>query len=298
VSLIEKYKSKYDIIAYMGEEARIPAFLSKQSQIIFLGTGSGKSVRGKQLRATGGIVLQTLGYQFLIDPGPGATAMAANYGINLRDTAAILVTHNHLGHANDLNAVIDAMTYSGLDKHGVLIASKSVIEGDEFGKPYLREYFGTLLERIIALDKHQKAAIDEIEIHGLQANHTDMTAIGFKIITPDFTLVYTGDTEYTPGLAENYKGSDIIILNVTNPNGIKDSLNLCCKDAALILEKAKPNLAIITHFGLKMIQADPLFEAREIQKQSGVQVIAAKDGMNITPGSFALRKDQKTLNGF
>jgi len=284
----------------MGGEtgSKVPAFLSEHSQIIFLGTGSGRYVRGKQLRATGGIILQAMGNQMHIDPGPGATVMAANYGINSRETIAVLVSHNHLGHANDVNAVIDAMTYSGIDQQGVLVASLSVMNGEEKNKPYLNELYGNLLEKIIPLTKHQKVGINEIEIHGLLANHTDKTAVGFKIITPEFIIVYSGDTDYSQGLVEQYQGADILILNVVNPRDIKEDANLCSRDAAHLIEKVKPRLAIITHFGLKMIQADPLYEAREIQKQSGVQVIAAKDGMSIAPGSYALKTGQKTLNTF
>jgi len=284
----------------MGEEThkKTPAFLSPHSQIIFLGTGSGRYVRGKQFRATGGIILQALGNQLHIDPGPGAIVRAAEYGVNLRDNTAILVSHNHLGHANDLNAVIDAMTYNGIDQQGVLVCNQTVMSGDEKTKPLLNTYYGNFLEKVITLTKGQKLGINEIEIHATQANHTDKNAIGFKIFTPEFTLVYTGDTEYTPGLAEHYKGCDIIILNVVNPRETKEGANLCTKDAATLIEKVRPKLAIITHFNLKMLESDPIYEAREIQKQTGIQVIAARDGMTISPSSYAAKSTQRTLNVF
>ena len=92
------------------------------SKIIFLGTGGDKSVIGRQIRASGGIIIQNNNLQFHLDPGPGALVKAKEFGINPRATTALLVSHNHLGHCNDVNAVIDAMTLSGLDKRGVLIA--------------------------------------------------------------------------------------------------------------------------------------------------------------------------------
>ena len=61
-------------------------------------------------------------------------------------------------------------------------------------------------------------------------------------------------------------------------------------------EKIKPKLAIITGFGIKMIQADPLYEAREIQHASKVQVIAARDGLSINPISYSATLRQKTLS--
>ncbi|MDP7476371.1 MAG: hypothetical protein QF655_01925, partial [Candidatus Woesearchaeota archaeon] len=54
------------------------------SSIIFLGTGGDSYVVGKQLRASGGIILQINDDQYHIDPGPGALVMAKETGINLR----------------------------------------------------------------------------------------------------------------------------------------------------------------------------------------------------------------------
>ena len=99
-----------------------------QPAIVFLGTGTGPVVRGKQLRSTGGIILIVEGVQFLIDPGPGCLLKAKEYGINLRQNTAVFVSHSHLSHANDVNAVLDAMTYSGLDRQGILVGNKSLID--------------------------------------------------------------------------------------------------------------------------------------------------------------------------
>ena len=44
-----------------------------------------------------------------------------------------------------------------------------------------------------------------------------------------------------------------------------------------------------------MLKADPLYEAREIQKKTGVQIIAAKDGMVVNPISYAAGLRQRTL---
>ena len=99
------------------------------SNIIFLGTGGDSNVVGKQIRASGGIILQVEDDQYHIDPGPGALITAKDAGINLRANTALFVTHNHLRHANDVNAVIDAMTYGGFDKKGVLVANNTVING-------------------------------------------------------------------------------------------------------------------------------------------------------------------------
>ena len=47
-----------------------------------------------------------------------------------------------------------------------------------------------------------------------------------------------------------------------------------------------------------MLRADPLYEIREIKKETQCQVLAATDGMIINPVSYAADKGQRTLGGF
>ena len=99
ILFIEKFITYLLIIHFLGVKIA--------SSVIFLGTGGDSYVIGKQLRASGGIILQLDEDQYHIDPGPGSLVMARESGINLRANTALFVTHNHLNHANDINAVID-----------------------------------------------------------------------------------------------------------------------------------------------------------------------------------------------
>ncbi len=268
------------------------------SQIIFLGTSGDASVTSRQLRASAGIVLQVDDFQFHLDPGPGSLNKAREFGVNLRANTAVLVSHAHMNHCNDLNAVIDAMTLSGLDKKGVLIANKTTIQGSENYHPFLTRFHQELLEKTIVLEKNQKVAVELVEIHALSADHTDPYTIGFKLFCPRFTLSYTSDTKYNKTLVDEMHGSDILILNVSYPGNKSQNLNLDTESAIKIIEKVKPRLAVITHFGLDMLKADPIIEAREIQKQTGIQTIAAKDGLVLSPESYSAKSPQVRLSGF
>lgn len=281
----------------MGEETKQKP-LRYGSNIIFLGTGAQSIVLGKQIRASGGIIIQCGESQLHIDPGPGALVKAKEFGINLRENTALLVSHNHIGHCNDINAVIDAMTYSGLDRQGVLISNETLINGTEDILPYLTKFHRNCLEKVMVLKEGQKAAVYDVEIKAMPAVHSEPNTIGFRILTPDFDLVYSSDTDYSSKLVEHYNGCDILILNLVNPTEHKTTGNLCTEDAIKIIEKVKPRLSIITHFGVKMIEADVINEAREIQKQTKQQVIAAKDGLSINPATYAAKSQQKSLKSY
>ncbi len=266
-------------------------------RIVFLGTAGDAMTASKQQRSTGGIVVQVDQYQIHLDPGPGATLMARQCGINLRDNTAVLVSHAHLNHAHDVNAVLSAMTYSGLDTKGVLIGSKSVIEGHEGIQAPLHLYYHKCVERILPVKPGQKVGIEQLEVHVLKAFHDDPTAVGYKIFTPHFVIAYSGDTKYHKDLLVEYQGTDILILNIVHPFGQSGKdWQLSSDDAVTILKHVQPKLCVITHFGKNMIAVDPLCEAREIQRKTGVQILCAKDGMAIQPESYAARLNQKTLN--
>ncbi|MBI4439786.1 MBL fold metallo-hydrolase [Candidatus Woesearchaeota archaeon] len=251
---------------------------------------------GRQLRSSGGIVLQVGENQFHIDPGPGALAKAHEYGVNLRANTAILVSHSHMNHSNDLNAVIDAMTYRGFDKKGVLLASDTVINGSSSQQPVLQEFYKKCLERFIVLRPHQRIGINDVEIQMLPCDHSDPSTVGFKFYTTEFTLSYSSDAMYSRRLIEFYRNSNVLILNVVSVKG--DGKNLSVNDALKIISEVKPRLCIITHFGISMMEYDPIIAARELQNETGVQVIAAKDGMVVNPVNYSVSQGQMTLNVF
>ncbi|MBD3204411.1 hypothetical protein GF327_09040 [Candidatus Woesearchaeota archaeon] len=267
-------------------------------RILFLGTGGDSIVVGKQYRGSGGIILQVEGNQFHIDPGPGSLVMAKLYGINLRENTAVFLSHNHLNHAAGANSVISAMTHNGLDKKGVLVGNNSSINGTQESEPFVHSFYKTCVERYIALDYGKKVGINHIDIRLMKTKHSDENAVGFKIFSKKFTLGYTSDTEYRKTIAEQYRNCDILILNVPCPGSTEQKGVMNTEQAQKFIQEAHPRLAIITHFGIKMLQADPLYEAREIQKSTGIQVISAKDGMELNPVSFSSSVRQKTLKGY
>lgn len=262
-----------------------------EPKLLFLGTGSEIAVIGKQTRGSGGIIIQTDDCQFHIDPGPGALVRAAMHGINVREHTAIFVSHEHTAHCADTNALISAMTLNGFDKHGVLVASESFLKNGN-----LTDFYKSCLEKIIVASPGKKIGVENIEIHALKTLHNDQNCVGFKFFTPKFILTYTSDTKYDKGLLEQYMKSDILIINIPFPIKTKDPKTLSSDDAVKIISKTQPKLAIITHFGSKILNANPIYEAREIQKLTKTQVIAAEDGMVIEPTSYSANMKQKTLN--
>jgi phosphoribosyl 1,2-cyclic phosphodiesterase len=267
-------------------------------RITFLGTAGDSRVAGKYIRASGGIIIETGELQLHLDPGPGSLVKAAENKLNIRANTAVLVSNNNILNCSDVNAVIDAMTYGGTDKGGVLVANETVVNGTDELRPYLTDFHKNCVERIIVLHPEQKLGIEDVEIHSVKSINSDPNAIGFKIFTNEFILGYPSNTKYSKDIAKQYKGCDILILNVVVPGKEETENELNSEDAVKFINEAKPSLGIITHFGMQMIENEPLNEGREIQRQTGVQVLTAKDGMTLTPESYAAESKQKRLGLF
>ncbi len=263
-----------------------------ENEIVFLGTAGNLSVVSKNLRKGGGIIVRCGEVQIHIDPGAGALRSAAEANVNLRENTAVLVSHAHLNHCNDINAVLAAMTHNNLDVKGILIGNESLLRDPTVS--VMTRFAESCAEKIILAEPGKKIAIEEVEIEFLKTKHKD-SSIGFKIKTPKFVLIYTGDTAYDREIIDQYLQSDILILNVPFPFGAQEHL-LNSDDAVNILKFVKPQVAIITHFGSKMISASPIYEAREIQKQSGVPTLAAEDGMHIDPMAYSKERTQKMVD--
>ena len=88
----------------------------------FLGTAGARFVMIKQLRASGGTWIRAGGVNVLIDPGPGSIVRCAASKPKLDPSSldAIILTHRHLDHSNDVNVMIEAMTEGGFKKKGSL----------------------------------------------------------------------------------------------------------------------------------------------------------------------------------
>jgi len=250
-------------------------------KIIFLGTGGGRIVVANQFVATGGFVIQTEGYQIWVDPGPGALVRAKQYGVKANKTDIIYVSHEHLDHANDLNVVIDAITLGGIHKRGILISTPTVINGGPDGGANLLPFYKNTLKEVFAIRTGDNIKIGPLNFTATPTKHDVEFNNGMRLETPKITIGYTSNTKPLPALAEAFKGCNVLIMDVLKPGKESWKTHFCSDDAANLITEVKPELAIITHFGAKMLRYKPVYEAREIQRKTGIRTLAAQDGMRI-----------------
>jgi ribonuclease BN (tRNA processing enzyme) len=237
-------------------------------------------VLASQAVATGGFLIKTQGYQVWVDPGAGALVRAASNRAKASATDILYVTHHHLDHANDVNAVIDAITFGGERKKGILISTETVVNGTEADSPSVSKFYKQQLQESYAIKPGDKVKIDPLVFEATPTKH-DCECIGLKLYTGDRIIGYTSNTAPFPELIEAFKGCDVLIVDVLKPGDEKWPTHFCSADAIEFFKETKPKLGIISHFGLKVLRANPVWEARDIGRKSNVTVFAAREGLKV-----------------
>jgi len=254
-------------------------------EILFLGTGGGRFAMITQKRRTAGIRILGENLNLHLDPGPGALVYSVASGLSPEKINALLVSHCHLDHYTDAEVFIEAMTRGMTRKRGLLAASHSVLYGNEVCDPSISKYHQQMPEKVIEAKPGVKFQVGNLNVAVTEARHSDPDTVGFRFETEDVgDIAYTSDTEYFEGIGRYYKGVRLLILCVMRPAGKPWKGHMTTEDAIKIIEEAKPENAIITHFGMQMIFRGPRNEARLIENKTGVPTIAANDGMHIKIG--------------
>jgi ribonuclease BN (tRNA processing enzyme) len=246
----------------------------------FIGTAGARFVVMKQIRSSGGIWLSVGKTNLYIDPGPGALVRCLNSKPKLEPSTldGILLTHKHLDHSGDVNAMIEAMTDGGFKKRGVLFAPGDAFEEDPVVLKYLRGY----VDKIEVLKEKSEYQIGDIQFSTALKHRHRVETYGLNFRMGQHTLSLVSDTKFFPELLDLYRGEVIIIHVVRLKPVVEDWIDhLSIEDVKTLLRKAKPKLTILTHFGMTVIQAKPWVVATELEKELGLKVIAASDGMKL-----------------
>ena len=246
--------------------------------IKFLGTAGARFVMINQLRSSAGIWVSLNGTNILIDPGPGTLirCLSSKPKLNPRQLDAIILTHRHIDHSNDVNLMIEAMTNGGFDRRGKVFAPRDALEGEPVIFSYAREE----VEEVEVLEEGKRYTIKNMEFDTPVRHVHGVETYGLNLYGDGVTISLISDTRYFEGIEKHYRG-DILILNVVRMEPREDILHLSLRDAEKIIETNRPKLAILTHFGMGILRAKPWKLAEEMSKRLNLNVIAANDGMMV-----------------
>ncbi len=242
--------------------------------IIFLGTAGARFVVARQLLASGGAWLKLGNTQILLDPGPGSLVQAARRKLDPAKLEAIILSHRHLDHSGDINIMIEAMTDGGTKKRGMVFAPADALNQD----PVILSYLQSYPQSIQVLTEGGSYVINDVSFRTPVRHKHPAETYGFVFQTARHTFSWITDTRYFEDLASHYEG-DLLIINVVRLSSGAPIDHLSLAEAKRIIEEMKPKMAILTHFGMTMWRGRPWELAKKLTEETGVSVVAARDGM-------------------
>jgi len=253
------------------------------TQLTFIGTGGGRYATIFQPRGTGGLYLED-GARIHIDPGPGALVAMRRLELDPSLTDGIIVTHGHPDHYGDAEVLIEAMTRGGKIRRGTLVGSVSVLKGGDGNWPVLTRYHSEMPEKVVCASPGTHIDIQGIGLDAVGTRHTDSSSIGFRISTREGVVSYVGDSELDPEVVKGFGGCRLLIVSATRPLNARIAGHLSTEDVADFAAAVKPEMTVMTHFGMKVIEAGPESQARWVEERTGIPTLAARDGMKVQLG--------------
>jgi phosphoribosyl 1,2-cyclic phosphodiesterase len=254
-----------------------------RSSILFLGSGGARFVVARQLRSSAGMWMRFGTTQVHVDPGPGALVRALSHvpPCNPRELDAIALSHKHLDHSGDVNAMIEAMTSGGFRKRGQVLAPVDAFDDGAVVLPYAQRY----TEAAVRLEPSAGPyAIEDVELRTTRAHHHAVQTYGLLLTYGDLRVAYLPCGRYFDGLSEDYAAfqPQVLVVNVLfyreAPSGAD---HLSWEGARSVVEAVRPRVTVFQHFGTKMLEAQPRRLAQELEDELGSRVIAAHDGLSL-----------------
>jgi phosphoribosyl 1,2-cyclic phosphodiesterase len=238
-----------------------------------MGTAGARFMVAKQLAASGGLYLEEGSTRISLDPGPGAIVQYAKRKVDLTKLDAIVISHRHLDHSNDVNVMIEAMTDGGFRHRGRLFCPSDALDSDPVVLKYIRQF----PQEIVALEPETEYAVGEVKFTTTPRHVHQVETFGFRFGN---RLGWVTDSAYYDGIAEQHK-ADVMVIHLVLMQ-CRDGLpHLCLDDAERIIREAKPRLAILTHYGMTVWRAHPWELAADLTQRIGTEVKAARDGMSL-----------------
>ncbi len=234
-----------------------------------------------QILASGGLWLNLGGTEILVDPGPGCIVQATKRKLKADKLSAIILSHRHLDHSADVNIMVEAMTDGGRKRHGWLFAPADALETEPVIFSYLKGY----LEGVEVLQEGKSYTVGNLTFTTPVRHIHQVETYGMVFRTAKHIFSCITDTRYFDGLCQHY-GGELLIINLVfleprppADNPLTPTDHLSVPDAEHIIMELKPKVAILTHFGMSVWRAKPWQIAERLSQQTGVKVLAARDGM-------------------
>lgn len=258
------------------------------NRIVFVGTGGGRHAVSSQIRKTGGTFVEMDGIRFIIDPGPGSLVYSRALGLEPEKWDGIFLSHYHIDHSGDVNALIDGMKgpHDHSEKRGIFLVAEEhclQMKKDINEYPRVSRYHQNMVGDLHASKPDEKIKIGGLLAETTKTNHS-VPNIGFRVSGAK-SIGYPSDGAYFRGQEKYFEGCDALLLNVLIPKGgeIRPNLHMSVDDAIKLIKamSSKPKLVALRHISHWMLRSNLFKQAKILQDATGVKTMFPEDFMEL-----------------
>lgn len=236
--------------------------------------GSGTCIPNKR-RGSSGYYLEINDKKILLDCGNGTTWKLEHIGVSFTDIDYIFITHFHPDHTSDLIPFLFANKYSydrRRDKDLYIWGGKGI---NDFIESLNLIYNDWLKPEKLFVNEitDSKIQFNDFCVEVLNSLHTDNSLI-YKITSAEYTLVYTGDTDYFKGLEEISRHADLLLIECSSVDNKKIKGHLTPSEIIKLARISNPKKIVLTHF---YPDCDDFDIVKQIQSEVDSEVIKAED---------------------
>jgi ribonuclease BN (tRNA processing enzyme) len=215
--------------------------------------GSGASVPRTD-RGSPGYAVQAGGRLIMLDLGPGSLRQLAAAGHAHDRVDAVFFSHFHPDHCADLVHFLFAAKYGPgyararpvrmVGPIGLKNLHQALVQA--FGH-WMEPEPGTVEWIEISPGKSQSIEVMDVKLRAGPVDHIP-GALAWRVEAGDKSLVYSGDTDWSPDLIDLARGADLLLIEAACPEGKKVEGHLMPSEAARLAAGAGVGRLILTHF--------------------------------------------------
>ncbi len=223
-------------------------------------------------RASSGYAIWNKGKaQFLIDIGSGSMFRFEQSGALLNDLDAILLSHMHVDHSNDLPALLKASFFSNRDRdlylygpsgNNFMPSTTKFVQNlfsDDGAYQYLSSYLnGNDTYRLLPHDvdvtnKSEQVVLvnSRYRLTAVSVHHGPIPALAWRVEIAGRTIAFSGDMNNDNGtLALLAKQADLLVAHNAVPEGVRGvarNLHMTPSIIGEIAEKARVKSLVLSH---------------------------------------------------
>jgi len=236
-----------------------------------LGTGGGTGMVATQKLTTAGTWINIEGHNLYLDPGPSCLYQINKFGLSAAGLQTVLVTHKHLDHVGELEALIDAMNFNGgrfKNQAIAVLKPKDVL---------INNYHKKLVNKLVNVKANSRYKVRNLNVRTTKLllekpfYFGKLEEYGFVLEKDRTKIAFIPETYWQKNLFKGIK-ADILVLN--NLRDKKEDQKMI----VATIKEINPKIVLMRHWILPVYEKGIKKFAGNIEKLTQIKTIAVQDG--------------------